>query len=196
MANASIFPSSKEIWDSQYRSGDWDYLRDIDEVGRYSITFGLLLYAGCHKRVLDIGCGEAIFLDYLRCAGYERYVGIDISPVAIAKNTVLADEKTEFFAVDIEEYSPLGQFDAIIFNECLYYLKDPLDIIQSCTHTLRSEGVFIVSLFLSQPDVAELRLRIRRQYRCLEEVIIRNRRGSWSCCMFGCVQAGVIADMG
>ena len=175
--------SSKEIWDSQYQSRQWEYLTDILEVPRYSVILGFLLHGGC-SRVLDIGCGQAIVLSYLRRVGYRRYVGIDISSVALATSASLADDNTEFVTGDIESLSPLGQFDAVLFNECLYYFVDPLDVIRRCTHSLTSGGIFIVSLFLSQPIAPSVRLQIQSEHRCLEEVLITNTRGCWSCSMY------------
>ena len=38
-----------------------------------------------HGDILDVGCGDGVLYQRLRCFGYGSYVGIDLSEVAIAK---------------------------------------------------------------------------------------------------------------
>src|SRR5215471_3699274 len=73
-----------ETWNSEYNSGLWNRLTDIDELGHYAVLLGFLIYAQANRAILDVGCGKAVLLDYLRrSCGYERYVGIDVSEIAI-----------------------------------------------------------------------------------------------------------------
>src|SRR5271169_5893199 len=68
-----------ETWNSEYTSGLWNRLNDIDEVGHYAVLLGFLIYSQANRGILDIGCGKAVLLEYLRrSCGYEHYVGIDI----------------------------------------------------------------------------------------------------------------------
>jgi 2-polyprenyl-3-methyl-5-hydroxy-6-metoxy-1,4-benzoquinol methylase len=174
-----------ETWNSEYTSGLWNRLSDIDELGHYAVLLGFLIYSQANRAILDVGCGKAVLLEYLRrSCGCEHYVGIDISEVAIEANRDKSDEHTFFLHGNIEVLCPLGQFDAIVFNECLYYLADPFGVIDNCASHLRERGVFMTSLFLSNEHVAALAGALKDRYRLLAEVEVSNTRGKWTCSLF------------
>jgi 2-polyprenyl-3-methyl-5-hydroxy-6-metoxy-1,4-benzoquinol methylase len=174
-----------ETWNSEYISGLWNRLTDIDEVGHYAVLLGFLIYSQANRAVLDVGCGKAVLLEYLRrSCGCEQYMGIDISEVAIEANRDKSDEHTFFVHGNIEILCPLGQFDAIVFNECLYYLADPFAVIERCASRLRERGVFMTSLFLSNEQIATLADELKERYPLLAEVEISNNRGKWRCSLF------------
>ena len=127
-----------ETWNSEYTSGLWNRLSDIDELGHYAVLLSFFIHTQANRAILDVGCGKFVLLEYpRRSCGYEHYVGIDISEVAIEANRDKSDEHTFFLHGNIEIFCPLGQFDAIVFNECLYYLADPFGMIDNCTSRLR-----------------------------------------------------------
>ena len=78
---------------------------------------------------------------------YGTYLGVDVFPQAIARASHKADERTRFAQADAASFAPTEQFDAIIWNECLYYLRDPIGVIQRYRQYLRPRGVMIVSMF-------------------------------------------------
>lgn len=174
----------KQKWENEYSAHLWDCLRNEEERPRYSVVLGFCMFACRNKRVLDAGCGNAILLDYLKSCGYENYLGIDISEAAIKDNQVKADDRTRFIAANIEEYIPPGKFDCIVFNECLYYLSDPLAVLQKYRAVLAKDGIMIVSMFISNRRIANLFSRLRRKYACISSVVLKNQRGRWICGLF------------
>lgn len=42
---------------------------------------------------------------------------------------------------------PDRKYDAIVFNECLYYFDDPVETIRRYRSFLARDGVFVISLF-------------------------------------------------
>jgi 2-polyprenyl-6-hydroxyphenyl methylase/3-demethylubiquinone-9 3-methyltransferase len=98
--------------------------------------------------VLDHGCGEGILKQHLNAACYSRYLGVDLSSdaVAMAMNGK-ADEKSHFVEGNVETFQPDGGYDIILFNEVLYYLKDPLATVMRYEPYLNPRGVIIVSMF-------------------------------------------------
>ncbi len=73
--------------------------------------------------ILDVGCGEGAPVDFLDIKQKKRYIGIDISREAIKK----ADRKrkgSDFRCVAAEAFETRKKFDAIVFNEVLYYMDD------------------------------------------------------------------------
>jgi len=123
-------PTSKEVWQTQYSKGRWDFLDQLDELAHYSILVGHIQYLKPSGSILDIGCGKGILQQKLAPYGYSRYVGIDISDDAIRQASCNEDDKTTFIASDATSYSPTERFDAIVFNEVLYYFDDPLKTVE------------------------------------------------------------------
>jgi peptidoglycan/xylan/chitin deacetylase (PgdA/CDA1 family)/SAM-dependent methyltransferase len=180
----AIFCLSKQQWNDGYTVGHWNYLRGTEEVARYAVIFGLLLHMKANKDVLDVGCGEGVLLDYLKICGYHRYLGLDLSEVAIQKSSLKADTRTEFALVDAEVFDPGGAFDCMVFSECLYCFSNPLDVLERYRRSLKKDGVFIITLFVGDSRVARLARQVRRRYRCLEQVELKNARGRWVCSLF------------
>lgn len=138
--------SQKYKFNLQFENNRWDGLRDLAELGRYSIIVG---YAGffCKKaRVLDLGCGEGILQERFNNTDYEQYVGIDFSEVAIQKAKKLENNKTQFRVGDLNQLTIEGIFDVIIYNESLNYLKHPKEVVQALYKNLSPGGIFIFSL--------------------------------------------------
>jgi 2-polyprenyl-6-hydroxyphenyl methylase/3-demethylubiquinone-9 3-methyltransferase len=174
-------PAGKEIWEEQYRAGRWELMRGLDEVARYSVIAGYLHHLRPGGSVLDVGSGEGLLADHLRPFGYARYLGVDLSEVAIGQAAGRADAATAFAAADAETFepSPAGaSWDAIVFNECVYYFVDPLATVRRYEAMLAADGILIVSTFRSRrADVIVERLLAGR--RLLEETAITNRKGTW-----------------
>jgi 2-polyprenyl-3-methyl-5-hydroxy-6-metoxy-1,4-benzoquinol methylase len=158
-----------KIWDDEYGSGRWSYLKGLGELGRYSIIVG---YCGFFKpggTVLDVGCGEGILQQKLALSGYRRYLGIDLSETALAKATPRVDARTEFRLGNIEAFTPEGKFDIIVFNEMLYYCADPAAAIRRLAGCLEPGGVMIASIYTAR--VRRNALQIWRMIEDIGEVI-------------------------
>jgi SAM-dependent methyltransferase len=171
-------PVSKDVWEEQYRRGGWTFMRGLDELARYSVIAGYLHALKPGGSVLDVGSGEGLLGDHLRPWGYARYHGIDLSEAAIAQAAPRADERTTFAAADAETYQPPGTFDAVVFNECVYYFNDPVGSVRRYEPFLEAGGCFVVSTFRSRrADV--IAKRLEAVYPLLEETAITNRKGTW-----------------
>jgi len=171
-------PVDQEVWDAQYRGGGWAFMRELDELARYSVIAGSLHHLKPGGSVLDVGCGEGLLADHLRPFGCSRYLGIDLSAAAVQQAAGRVDEKTSFVAADAESYSPPGRWDAVVFNECVYYFHDPVGTLQRYEAALAAGGLFVVSTFRSRrADVIVRRLLAR--YRLLAETAVSNRKGTW-----------------
>ena len=131
--------------DADYAHGKWDYLRGIEELGRFSILVGYCQYLKPRGRILEIGCGEGILQGRLDPDRYSRFVGVDISAKAIQRTR--PDEKTTFVRADAVDWQPVEVFDLIIFNECLEYFDDPLALVRHYESSLAPDGAFLVSMF-------------------------------------------------
>lgn len=174
----------KEQFNEEYAKGKWALLKDLEEVARYAVISGFLVYMCKTPSVLDVGCGEGILLDYLRACGYSQYLGIDISSSALSCASSKIDSRTNFVVADAEEFCPNGIFDCVIFNESLYYFENPLDTIQRYTTYLREGGIFVTSMFMKGCVTESLLKDCIARFRCIESLTIHNSRGIWKCNLF------------
>jgi SAM-dependent methyltransferase len=135
------------VWDAQFARGDWDQLYSVGQVGHYMIIVGYVLhYGGPTPLILDAGCGQGRLLSILKLCRLKDYLGVDISPKAIELARSLAVENSRFVVANFEEWEPDSRFDLVIFNESLYYAKDPCKVLRSFQPGLTESGKFIVSL--------------------------------------------------
>jgi len=171
-------PVAKDVWEEQYRRGHWELMRGLDELARYSVIAGYLHQLKPGGSVLDVGSGEGLLRDHLIPYDYARYHGLDLSEAAIAQAAPRRDERTTFAAADAETYVPPGRFDAVVFNECVYYFNDPVGSVRRYEPYLEDGGCFVVSTFRSRrADV--IARRLAEVYPLLEETAITNRKGTW-----------------
>jgi 2-polyprenyl-3-methyl-5-hydroxy-6-metoxy-1,4-benzoquinol methylase len=129
---------------SENEADGWARLRNPSELGRYSVIHGYLQEFAQAGSVLDVGCADGILQERI---GYSRYLGIDMFAQSIARAAHKVDERTRFVQADAATYVPDEKFDAIIWNECLYYLANPIEVITRYQQFLRADGVMIVSMF-------------------------------------------------
>jgi len=106
-----------------------------------------LLNQTSNKCILDLGCGNGYFANYLISAGYNAY-GTDASEkgIAIAKQT----NPDRFFVQDLStgKLPPELQglkFDTIISTEVIEHLYDPEGFIAFCKQVLNDKGEIIIS---------------------------------------------------
>jgi 2-polyprenyl-6-hydroxyphenyl methylase/3-demethylubiquinone-9 3-methyltransferase len=171
-------PVAKDVWEEQYRRGHWELMRGLDEVARYSVIAGYLHHLKPGGSVLDVGSGEGLLRDPLISYGYASYHVIYLSEAAILPPAPRRDERTTFAAADAETYVPPGRFDAVVFNECVYYFNDPVGSVRRYEPYLEEGGCFVVSTFRSRrADV--IARRLAEVYPLLEETAITNRKGTW-----------------
>jgi 2-polyprenyl-3-methyl-5-hydroxy-6-metoxy-1,4-benzoquinol methylase len=106
-----------------------------------------LLDKSKNQCILDVGCGNGYFVNYLLSLGYNAY-GTDASEkgIAIARQT----NPDRFFIQDIST-GKLPQelqgfkFDTIISTEVIEHLYDPEGLITFCKKVLNDKGELIIS---------------------------------------------------
>jgi len=130
--------------DSYAAVDPWGFLRNLSVVPQRAVIAGYLRHLIPEGRVLDIGCGEGLIVPHL--AGLS-YVGVDLSAEAIKRATADFGAVAEFHAADAQTYQPQGLFDAVVFDECLYYLDDPAAAVARYEAVLKPGGFVIVSMY-------------------------------------------------
>jgi SAM-dependent methyltransferase len=177
-------PLSRDEWESEYREGRWSYLASADETPRYVRLVELLTRFAPNGAVLDIGCGEGLLRDRLGPNGYRRFVGVDLSEEAVRTARAAGDPRAEFVVTPGETYTPTERFDAVVFNECLYYFDDPIAVVERYREFLADGGVILVSMFRARRSSAIQRL-LRAALPVLDEGAVSSERGTWMVTAFG-----------
>ncbi|WP_084664443.1 glycosyltransferase [Thermanaeromonas toyohensis] len=100
-------------------------------------------FEGC-QRILDVGCGEGIFLEMLREIGAEGE-GIDIDPVVVKKAQakglrVQVASALDFLQERCEEY------DGIMLGHIIEHFSGPeaVKLIYYCSRALKEGGVIVI----------------------------------------------------
>ncbi|ANZ34763.1 hypothetical protein BBK82_00380 [Lentzea guizhouensis] len=174
-------PKEQAAWDAQYAQGEWDHLTGLKELAHYAVIVGYGTFLRPGGSVLDVGCGEGVLQARWAPHGYERYLGLDISEVAVRKLAGRVDERTEFRAADADEHVPDGKFDVVVFNESLYYLNDPLAALGRYTEVLNPDGVVIVSMFQGSRRSRAILGAVRREHRVVDSTRTTQGATSWDC---------------
>ena len=173
-------PLARAAWEEQYRAGAWDHLHGRDEAERYRVLVEVLQALAPGGAVLDVGCGDGVLRDRLGPAGYSHFVGVDLAAAAIERAAAVADERAEFIAADAESFTPATgeRFDAIVFNECLYYFTRPVETVERYRQFLAPAGVFVISMFHSRRAAAIAR-ELRARFPVQRQARITHGDGGW-----------------
>jgi SAM-dependent methyltransferase len=189
-------PVPREIWEAQYRSGQWSFLRELDQMTRYSVIAGYVQTLKRDGHFLDVGCGEGLLLERLCGTAYSKFVGIDISETAIERAQEKHYPRSLFACVDAREFVAAENFDAIIFNEVLYYFPDPLGMSRKYCDWLKPGGLLITSLYGRSDRARAIARLLKKTYRSIDEVEISSHGKRWIIDVFSpetsCTCAGEI----
>ncbi|WP_434742059.1 class I SAM-dependent methyltransferase [Micromonospora sp. SH-82] len=135
-------------WESQYRSGRWDYLADDVEAVRYQRIAAEIRERGATS-LLDLGSGTGLLYEALGGTAYPgRYLGVDWSMTALPRPPWGAGH--HWVCADVTALPVRGRFDVVLLNEVLYYLDDAPAVIDGLFPLLAEGGALVVSLW--QPD--------------------------------------------
>lgn len=137
------------LWNIEFSQGRWACLDS---------TPGDCVYQHLEQHtnggsILDLGCGSGNTGNELDPAAYRRYVGVDISDVAINKARIRSRENrraetNSYVQADIFDYVPTRKFDVILFRDSIYYIphgKVPR-LLDRYSNYLNEGGVFVVRM--------------------------------------------------
>jgi trans-aconitate methyltransferase len=136
------------LWDVSYLTGTWGHFPSDDQAPRYravaaAIDQGLTVPGA----ILDIGCGNGVLAHYLSPPAAAHYVGADISWVAVAAaQQACAGLGAEFLVADLRSWVPPTTAAAVVFNESLYYLVRPVQVVHRYAARLQRGSEIVVSM--------------------------------------------------
>lgn len=169
-------------WNHQYASGRWELLKAPQEAARLDACAALLRRHAPGGRLLEIGCGEALLQQRLGPGDFARFVGVDISAVAIAraKAVTAGDPRTTYLVADMRALELTEKFDAVIFTESIYYVPDCDAVLRRYAPLLNDGGVFAISIFQNKRS-AEVWAQIHAVTSVIDRTTTKNDAGMWDC---------------
>lgn len=139
-------------WDAQYEAATWDFLLHT-QPNTLFLAEELCARTTLTERPLticDIGCGNGALIQALktRKCPIARYVGLDISESAISKARELYPQG-EYRCVDLSMGLPegVGNFDAYVLNEVLYYLPSPRSFLEQVAQVCTNNTFVYISMY-------------------------------------------------
>lgn len=168
-------PIDGATWDRQYSEGHWAYLTDLAEMPRYAVIAGFMKFLQPVESILDVGCGNGQLVSWICGDGVQRYVGIDLSRVAVEQASRVSTQ-ARFEVADANTYVPDQTFDVIIFNEVLYYSPAPGATLERYGQFLNSKGNFIISTFRN-PGGLKMWRQCREHVELVDQVRCRGALG-------------------
>lgn len=176
-------------WNQLFESGAYERLRSAPDRPRYSLILGHCELVEA-QNILDVGCGQGVLAARLGDMSYSRYLGVDISAVAIEQaRTAVPDARNACVVADATMFQPDGVFDLIIFNECLNYMSDPAGVIRHYMKFLNFRGHISISMY----DTVRSRAiwRTLSMLTSMESVYIKveNFRATWTAKLMAPIEA-------
>jgi SAM-dependent methyltransferase len=164
-----------EYWDRETPRLDRAFNSHLGNELRGRVIALLLGSVGPQPRsVLDVGCAFGRLADALTGLGIEEYTGVDLSDEAIrqARRRLAAvaapgTASRRFVHEDLRAFvpGPGQQFEVIVFNEVLYYLKvdEAVRQVQRYGQWLAPDGVLCLSM-KKQPKSEAIGALLRRRF--------------------------------
>jgi 2-polyprenyl-3-methyl-5-hydroxy-6-metoxy-1,4-benzoquinol methylase len=169
-------PVSTATWDAQYRSGHWSNFDSTDEMPRYAIIAAYIRRHGNTPAVLDVGCGNGRLLQDLDRGSLGHFVGLDVSAEAIEQARIYDAPGIEFAVADFADWQTTDKFDFIVFNDALYYAKDPAAVLQRYAAMVTPDGV-IINVMFRHRNTMVIWKKLERAFVTLDRIEVTDRKG-------------------
>ena len=164
----------KKAWDDQFKKGLWSR-------GRHNDYFLEKVISLCRGGLfIEFGCAEGALIEELPVNTYSKYLGYDISAVAIELASKKASENglsnCIFKQCDMTNWAGYSGASLILLEECLYYLNATQIkvFLEKCRYSLLPEGVILVVVHSAEKHANTLK-ECRLSGRVIEEVLLNGR---------------------
>lgn len=137
------FPGVRAYWDGRYRDGGTS---GAGSAGRLALFKAQVLndFVETHgiASVLELGCGDGSQLELAR---YPAYVGVDVSPTAIALcRARFAGDPTKRFCESSEPAAYAGTYDLVLSLDVIFHLVEDSVYEAYMLDLQRHAGRFII----------------------------------------------------
>jgi 2-polyprenyl-3-methyl-5-hydroxy-6-metoxy-1,4-benzoquinol methylase len=155
----------------------WQRLRDQQEAARYAAVRRMTERYAADGFVLDVGCSQGILQEGLN---YRRYVGVDSFAESIRIASVKNDERTTFVLDDGATYVADEPPDAVVLNEVIYYLADPIAAVMHHAGQVGPGGVVIISVFSRSWATRRLLRQLAARLTPVDSLLVTSGHLAWT----------------
>jgi len=159
------------------RKDSWQRLREGNEAARYRAVRHVTERYARNGFVLDVGCSQGILQEGLT---YGRYLGVDDCEQSIALAAPKSDVRTQFACADGSTFVADQPPDAVVMNEVIYYLPDPIGAVLHYARPLPPEGVVIISIYARTWSSRKLLRAIGQRLDLVESSLVRSGHLAWT----------------
>jgi 2-polyprenyl-3-methyl-5-hydroxy-6-metoxy-1,4-benzoquinol methylase len=159
------------------RKDSWQRLRGRTEAARYSAVRDVIERYAADGFVLDIGCSQGILQEGLK---YGRYLGVDNCEQSIRLAQSKRDRRTQFVWGDGSTFVADQRPNAVVMNEVIYYLPNPLAAVEHHARRLAPGGVVIISIYARTWSSRRLLRAIGKRLELLESNVISSDHLAWT----------------
>ena len=163
------------------RKDSWQRLRGGNEAARYIAVRSATERYAQDGFVLDIGCSQGILQEGLR---YGRYLGVDNCEQSILLARPKCDRRTQFVCADGVDFVADQPPNAVVMNEVIYYLPDPIEAVEHHARRLARGGVVIVSIYARTWFSRRLLRALRARLELVESDLIRSGHLAWAVAVY------------
>jgi 2-polyprenyl-3-methyl-5-hydroxy-6-metoxy-1,4-benzoquinol methylase len=163
------------------RKDSWQRLRGGNEAARYSAVRSAIERYARDGFVLDIGCSQGILQEGLR---YGRYLGVDNCEQSITLARPKCGRRTQFVCADGSSFVADQAPDAVVMNEVIYYLPDPIGVVEHHARRLTPGGVVIISIYARTWSSQRLLRALAARFELLESNLIRSGHLAWTVAVY------------
>lgn len=149
--NMSVLEEKKTYFDNYWR----ELSTEIADPRAYQRANAVLsLLDKSNGRLLDVGCGRGVVLDFFADRGFD-VAGVDISPHAV---DIIKKKGHQAHIIDLEHDEISGKYDIILCLEVVQQLYDPPKLLNKLKLSLSPNGEMIVSMPNEFHIVSRLRI--------------------------------------
>jgi 2-polyprenyl-3-methyl-5-hydroxy-6-metoxy-1,4-benzoquinol methylase len=163
------------------RKDSWQRLRGSNEAARYRAVRSVTERYARNGFVLDVGCSQGILQEGL---SYTRYLGVDNCEQSILLAGPKSDPRTQFVCADGSNFIADQPPDAVVMNEVIYYLPDPIGAVMHHAEQLASGGVVIISVYARTWSSRQLLRAIAKRLNLVESSLVRSGHLAWAVAVY------------
>jgi len=182
----------KQHWENVFSTKQQNEVSWYQSIPQNSIDFFESQRIPLTANIIDIGCGDSYFIDYLVKKGYSNIYALDISENAIQRlKKRMGDNahRINWIVSDITNYEPTVNFDYWHDRAVFHFLTKKEDIqkyIEIVNNNIQKDGKMLVATFskkgplkcsglnITQYNTEDLEEIFSEKFKCIEHKYIEH----------------------